>query len=445
MGVDENTSKGGSWSSVVLNLCPWLVVFYARAARYRCSLSRDYVQVVRACAVVLMVIAIAALNTNLAPYFAHALSGMSGAREAYYGFSFLLLATACIAFILDGGTMRLSMPVVVLCALSGLLVFAHPIDQVAKIFLVAMMLCASLAILAACAGQKQVMCFAIVAVAFNAVMCLVDIMVTNCFTNTLGRAAGLAEGPNLAATQLVLGAVIVWRDVPKHLLVPFLLLVGAALIVTLSRSCLIIALMAGAICAVRYRPRIKTLSWRDAAFGVALLCWIVVAQVTNPRFSLAFDAAINTIGRAINEVTHVPMNLDISTSPEAARRELEEIDMRVVTEGQIDSASARSMLMRRAFLRYIMSPWLGVGPEEAHRLIPHNTYLLLALAFGVTGLLVPLGFIWVAGMMAMKTGNWEFPLTIAAIFAVSHDPLLFPSIVIVLAIGLTNAPMRQVR
>lgn len=416
------------------------VASYARAARYGQGrlFYRDHDAVIRAVAIALVTVAIASIQANLVPFSGQYLSALTAARVAYYGLGLLILAAACVVFILNEHVRQAALPAVVLCTFSGLLVFMYPVDLVSKTFLIAMVLYASLAILSPCAGKTRTLQFAALAVAFNAVMCLVDIMLPVGFTNTAGRAAGLAQGPNLAASQLVLGTVVVWRAIPPRLLWSFLILVVAALVATLSRSGLIIALIAALTAcagyAIKRSPPIDTVRWRDIGLGVALLCWLAAAMFANQKFSVATDATYGSIGQAAKAIADVPSNMKVPAPP-AARRELKEINKRVTKEGDINSASARSMFMRRAFIQYYMSPWIGVGPKEAHALVPHNTFLLFALAFGVAGLMVPLGFIGLACMTAKKSGNWELPLTIAALFAVSHDVLLFPSSVVILAIG----------
>lgn len=419
------------------------VASFARATRYGqgYSLYRDHEAVTRAVATVLVAVTIVAFQTNLVPYFAQHLSTLPGWYATYYGLGMLLLMAACAAFVLNEHARQVALPAVAICALSGSLVLLYPADVVSKNFLVAMTLCASLAILASFIDGTKVLHVAALAVAFNAVMCLMDIMVPSGFTNTAGRAAGLAQGPNMAASQLLLGAVVVWRAIPPRLLWSFLILVSAALVATLSRSALIIALMAAGAAsagyAIKHNPQIDAIRWRDIGVGAAIVCWMAAAIVANQKFSVASDAAYGSIGQAAKAITDVPTNIRSST-PAAARTELNEINKRVAKEGDANSASARSMLMRRAVIEYSMSPWTGVGPKEAHALAPHNTYLLLALAFGIAGLMVPVGFIW----MAARTGNWEFPITLAALFAVSHDMLLFPSCIIILAIGLTATQIR---
>lgn len=421
---------------------PRNVASFARAARYGQgrSLCRDHEAVTRDFALTLVTVAIVAFQTNLVPYFGQYLSTLPGWRGAYYGFGALFMMAAGGAFILNKRARRIALPTVVICALSGSLVLVYPADIVSKNFVVAMALCASLAILMSYIDGVKVLHFAALAVAFNAVMCLVDIMLPSGFTNTAGRAAGLAQGPNMAASQLLLGTVVVWRAIPPRLLWSFLILVSASLVATLSRSGLIISLMAAGAAsagyAIKRNPQIDAIRWRDMGVGVAIVCWMAAAMVANHRFSVATDAAFETIGQAAKAVAEAPSVMKVPASIKDGRSELKEIDKRVLAEGDVNSASARTLLMRRAFMRYAMSPWVGVGPAEAHRLAPHNTYLLLALAFGVAGLMVPFGFIW----LAARTGNWEFPITLAALFAVSHDLLLFPSIIVILALGLAITP-----
>ncbi len=412
----------------------------ARSARYRPerATNPDDGALIRVSAAAILT-AVALIQTNLLPQLAQYLSDTPIWRPACYGLGGLLLAAAGFAFISDRRARLATLPITGVCAFSAALILTYPIGVVAKSHLVAMILCATVAVLTASAGPTRSLQFVALAVTFNAVMCLVDIVLPHGFTNTAGRAAGFAEGPNVAAAQLVLGAVVVWRAVPARVLWSFLILVVAALVATLSRSGMIIALMASIVatigCVMR-KPQIVPIRWRDVALGIGALVWLAVAMGTNHHFSVAGDSAVETVSQAADAIINVPSNIAIATPPAEARQELKEINQRVETESDINSASARSLLMRRALIRYSMSPWTGVGPAEAHALAPHNTYLLLGLAFGVAGLLVPIAFIGLAGMAAIRTGNWEFPLALAAFFALSHDVLLFPSIIVILSAGL---------
>ena len=67
-------------------------------------------------------------------------------------------------------------------------------------------------------------------------ICLLDILFAHGFTNTVGRAAGLSVNANIAAAGLLLGAASSYWTVPQRLRSSFVLIVGAAVFVTLSRS-----------------------------------------------------------------------------------------------------------------------------------------------------------------------------------------------------------------
>ncbi|MDW6020962.1 O-antigen ligase family protein [Mesorhizobium sp. BAC0120] len=390
---------------------------------------------------VLVALTIIGFQSNLVPFFSDSLRAWPAWRPLYYGFWLAALGAAAAALICNRKVAIKTLPVLLLCTGSAALVILHPIDWVAKNYLVAMGLCVSITALALTIGTDRVLRLAAAITAFNALMCLVDIMLDEGFTNTAGRAAGLAQGPNMAAAQLVLGAVVAWRAVPPKWLWPFLLLVGAALVATLSRSCLMVGSMALAAAGVTYfikhRPRVDAIRWRDVGVGAGLVGWVLVAVVSNDRFLIAVDATYHSLGQAVTAAVQGATSFSVLAAP-GATIELPELDQRALSEGEINSAAARSVLLRRALIRYATSPWVGVGPKEAHRLVPHNTYLLLALAFGALGWLVPAGFVVIAVMVAMRTGNWEFPLTVAALFAVSHDVLLFPSSIVLLALGLSQ-------
>lgn len=91
---------------------------------------------------------------------------------------------------------------------------------------------------------------------------------------------------------------------------------------------------------------------------------------------------------------------------------------------EMNSAAARGLLAQRAWLQFRNGPPTGIGLERAFSLVPHNSFLLLADAFGFFGwLIIPA---LVAFMLII--GGWRRALPAATLVVgaslVSHDLLV---------------------
>lgn len=156
----------------------------------------------------LLITTLVVYQGNVASYFIPKIDAWSYWRPVYYGLWLLILSSVTWALAMQPRILGNEWPVVLLSIFSASLVVLHPIAPVAKSYLVSigLYLCVTL-LLAYCRSPLIVRISAIVS-AGGAIFCFVDIINPHGFTNTVGRAAGLAEGPNLAAAQLVLGAAI---------------------------------------------------------------------------------------------------------------------------------------------------------------------------------------------------------------------------------------------
>jgi hypothetical protein len=116
----------------------------------------------------------------------------------------------------------------------------------------------------------------------------------------------------------------------------------------------------------------------------------------------------------------------------------ERLDDTIKNEGMINSISARGLLLKRAWLTYIKGPWTGQGLNVAHDLIPHNTFLLFAIAFGHLGWLIPLALIWLCAYRVRLL--LQLPLVFAVIGTMmfSHDVLLTPALILPVSLGIAS-------
>ena len=382
----------------------------------------------------------------------------------FYGIWAFVIGVTLVLLVLQGSVRRQSLPVLAVCASAMLLTLIHPMDGVAKNFLVALAFVACVSVLANASAPFALLRFSAAATVLSAVICLLDIPFSHGFTNTVGRAAGLSINANVAAAGLLLGAASSFWAVSPRWRGPFVLIVGAAIFVTLSRSTLLaVILICSGVAAdmlwSRMRspgphPRVRWLDW--GAVILVLAGWIVLALFANDRFSVAARSSFLQIGStpaalaeaheaiasSLRDQTPPPIEAvprrepDLCPSPprcpattpssktapqsEASRPSgpappssrpgsqstatpgprtppssgdgnerklkteeiIKEITRRAENEGDINSISARGLLMERAWLSYRNGPLFGQGLAAAHALQPHNTFLLFAVAFG---------------------------------------------------------------
>ncbi|TGQ90922.1 hypothetical protein EN851_17215 [Mesorhizobium sp. M8A.F.Ca.ET.208.01.1.1] len=202
----------------------------------------------------------------------------------------------------------------------------HPIGIVAKCYLITLFLGGAAIVLMLASAPAIVLRLSASVTALNAVVCLLDLLFASGFTNTPGRAAGLAVNPNIAAAGLLLGAAASYRAVAQKWRASFLVLVAITLLATLSRSTLLAALATVAVPIVvriwqqfrsgrRFQIDLGGLG-RAVVVAFALLGAIGIALTTNASFRIATDesyAGILSVSTALNEASKA-----VDRSPPAA-------------------------------------------------------------------------------------------------------------------------------
>jgi hypothetical protein len=375
----------------------------------------------------------------------------------YYGFWLIAVCTTLAVLAFRQDILKRTLPVLILCALASALAFVHEIDQITKIFFVAMGFFACAAVLSVLVDPLTVLRISALATVAGAVICLVDTLFAS------GRAAGLSIAPNVAAAALLLGSSAAYLSIPARWLGYFLLIVGAALFVTLSKSTLLAACGIFAIVVIGnrlQRLRFPRFAWRPHTLvALGLVAWIGVALSTNDRFVFATSnayrvfsnavsasqAARSTIEKAVTSqaaiARSVPGKVSLaSADPDVMPTEalIAEIGKRIETESDVNSISARWLLMERAWLVFKGEPFSGLGFASAYALEPHNTFLLFMLAFGPIGLLVPLAFLAVIAYPAIRFRNIglsALPMAAFAVLMTSHNILFDPGLLAPLAFG----------
>ncbi|WP_029583537.1 O-antigen ligase family protein [Bradyrhizobium sp. URHD0069] len=371
----------------------------------------------------------------------------------YYGTWSLVIGLTLVILATQRPVLHRSLPVLVVCAFAAGLTLSHPIDSISKNFLVATIFVACAAVLAIASAPLALLRFSASATVLTAVICLLDILFVHGFTNTAGRAAGLSINANVAAAGLFLGAAGSFWTVPHRLRSPFLLIVGTAIFVTLSRSTLIAAVMicfgiAADLLWTRIRsPRPHSrIRWlRSGALALALAGWIVVALFSNDRFSVAARSAFLQIGTAPTEFAEAREAIAGALSAKTPRSEdiIKEIARRAENEGDINSISARGLLMERAYLSYQTGPFFGQGLAAAHALQPHNTFLLFAIAFGDLGWIAPLAFLGLTVYSVRSIQQLPLFLATLAVMATSHDILFTPGLLAPVIFGIAGLNARR--
>ena len=317
----------------------------------------------------------------------------------------------------------------------------HPPGPVSRSYLVTLVLGLALVLLALSSSLRTAARLGAAVTALGAALCLLDILVEGSgFTNTAGRAAGLAINPNDAGTALVLGAVATCRSLPARWQASFVIFVGGGILATQSRSMILIAVLTGLAMLIVSRRERRTLppavGGRTGKVPAAATALVVVAL-------LASAYAVNGSFRVATGTSVAPPApiVTVGEPPWAAGREagreaaLAALDRRLVTEGHRSSLSARWLFLQRGLLVYAGTPFFGIGLEEAHRLAPHNGFLMFGLAFGHFGWLVPLAVLAVI----LLSGGWRgVPLAVAvlAVSLTSHSLLVMPGLFVPVALGI---------
>jgi hypothetical protein len=351
----------------------------------------------------------------------------------------------------------------------------HPFDPVAKSYFISSVLFASIAIIASSYDACAVSRISALVVALNACLCLIGIMFADGFTNTPGRSAGFFVNPNVAAAALLLGVTGTAWSVPRTIRPSFIILVGGGILATLSRSTLFAGITVATICTAVsvLRHGFRPLNFRTPGFWVApvlSLClpvWFLIAIHLNDRFEIAFLTAVRDSGRigivlakATESITKAPEINSNQVLAEASHGEgsLKDTPLRtratllatrkLTAEMQVaertSSVSARGLAFERALVVYMESPLIGSGLARAHQLEPHNTILLLGVAFGLLGLIIAFLIVLVALVLAGFSGlHLAFGLSLAFLLFASHDILLVPALSVVLGIGYSGLLSRD--
>jgi hypothetical protein len=440
------------------------------------------------------------------PFFQPFFVGRVGfARLVFYALYGSLVLTSAAVLVTRPRLWRPIMPLAIAASFSLAATFLHPIGLVTRAYIIAMMMGGTVIVLMLASAPMALLKLSAAVTALNAALCFVDLPFPIGFSTTLGRPAGLALNPNVAAAGILLGAAASYRAVPKHLRLSFLALATGALVVTLSRSTLLAAAATAAIPAlielwrrVRRRQSLtpRLAGTRPAAHMTAgMVAWCGMAMVTNDYVgpmaervvasslsaaaalreahqSIATDSrdalaggavvadraprpALAAVGPAMDAeppAAAADVRAD-AAAPDAAdppsdAAQIAAMDARLSGEGGRNTVSARALFLERAMVVYRHDGFFGMGLEQAHPLVPHNTFMLFALAFGHLGWLIPIAIVGLAVRAARGPADWAVAVAATGVMLTSHDVLVTPSLLLPIAIGIggmiahTDSPAR---
>ena len=237
------------------------------------------------------------------------------------------------------------------------------------------------------------------------------------FSFVRGRAAGLYVNPNISGQQLVMGMVLSVFVVPKKFRWWYCLFVATGMILTFSRGAILlwmVAMLGLAWGNVFVLPR--RLSFSAIGLGVGLLSVALVAG--------------NWVG--VFKSAGLDSYLNANTTSRIGESFLDQKDY---------SSTSRALVAEQGMSMFLEKPLFGWGvgatknPETA--IAPHNMYLLMGIEYGIGGVFILCGLIWV-----LWKGGTERSGIIAVLYAVggffSHNNLEQPTVILVIGLAIAG-------
>jgi len=258
-----------------------------------------------------------------------------------------------------------------------------------------------------------------IVVIFSIVMNFVDFFSsgTLAFSKVAGRAAGFYVNPNISGKFLVFGMVLSQSVLPRMFRFPFCLSVGIGVLLTFSRSSLLlwgIAVLALSWSEAFVLPRLRSLAI------VSCLLFALGASLVGGLWVGAFEKS--GVGDRLNENT-------------ASRIGGSFIE-------QEDRSSQDRMLVAKEGLRlFLEAPAFGHGvgatQEWDTRVSTHNMYLLLGAEQGIVGVLLIIWLLWVLWRQGSVEGRIVAILYFGYGFF-THANLEQPAMQVVLALAIVG-------
>ncbi|MGH7288760.1 MAG: O-antigen ligase family protein, partial [Myxococcota bacterium] len=209
-------------------------------------------------------------------------------------------------------------------------------------------------------------------------VCFVEVVVPNLFSTATGRSAGLYLNPNIASAAILV-CLICAVDLARPT----------------AKSLILIALGVAAVFATFSR------------MGMVFATFLFIGFALTPRFA---DRRAITAGRRIVLLATLVVLGAIAVAWVAWNIELSDdarLRIRSFLTGDLSDASASGRI-ERAFetAAVAQKDLLGHGPGTVERmgLGPHNTYLYIAVDYGIPGVLLFLGILGFGFARALRAG-----------------------------------------
>jgi O-antigen ligase/polysaccharide polymerase Wzy-like membrane protein len=237
-------------------------------------------------------------------------------------------------------------------------------------------------------ARKTLVACVLIAVALN----IYELFAPMTFSRVLGRSAGLFEDPNMAGEALVLGMILSVTLLAPAYRVPFILLTGVGVFLTLSRGGILVWVIA-----VAGLLFMRQLSSKDMVRSV-FIAFVLVILVLLPRW----DQLLTTWER-----TGV-LNMNV----------LERLTWLSDPSGTSDRSSwERMYVAKQAWEKIADHPLLGSGTGSAHQqsiqgTATHNQYLSFMIDHGILGVMILPLFI-----LAATWGARDESRAVAIVFA----------------------------
>ncbi|MGD9804038.1 MAG: O-antigen ligase family protein [Hyphomicrobiaceae bacterium] len=236
------------------------------------------------------------------------------------------------------------------------------------------------------------------------------------FSSVAGRSAGLYVDSNLSGTMLVAGMLLSTLRVPTRFRIAYCVFVGIGVLVTFSRSALLL--------------------WTAAFIGMLAFGWLTIyrkAAVATAIIGLVMAAhAMNTGGWvSAFEMAGAGDLLTTNTRARIGDSFLDQQDF---------SKAEREAVALRAFDEWRKAPILGngIGYSGRYPVRSHNQYLDVASDMGTVGLIAVMALLtllWCSGTeVGILFGNHLF---ISNFF--SHNNLEFAAVQIAIALALSTS------
>lgn len=237
------------------------------------------------------------------------------------------------------------------------------------------------------------------------------------FSTVPGRAAGLYMDANSSGAAMVMGMVLSVFVLPQKLRWWYCLFVATGVLLTFSRGGIILWMLA-----------IAGLAWSNV-FVLKRKASITGISVLVIVFALGL-AAGDMVG--VFKTTGLDSYLDKNTSNRIGKSFLEQDDF---------SSRSRKMVAEQGLMMALEKPVLGWGvgatKNPATAISPHNMYILQGIEFGLVGVLMLGGLIW----LIWKAGN-ERGGIIAILYSVSnlfnHTNLEQPPVMLIIALAMAG-------